>query len=44
LLYGIVFTIVGVAGFIPGLVTPHDAIEHPLTIDQTPAIYSACFR
>jgi hypothetical protein len=34
LIYGIVFAAVGVAGFIPGLVTPHDAVEHELAVEQ----------
>ena len=34
LLYGIVLLAVGVAGFIPALVTPYDAIDHELTMDQ----------
>ena len=34
LIYGIVFAAIGVAGFIPGLVTPHEAVEHQLTIEQ----------
>lgn len=34
LIYGIVFALVGVAGFIPGLVTPHDAAEHELAVQQ----------
>ena len=34
LIYGLVFTAVGIAGFIPGLVTPHDAAQHQLAIEQ----------
>jgi hypothetical protein len=34
LLYGVVFALVGIAGFIPGLVTPHDAVEHELAVNQ----------
>jgi hypothetical protein len=34
LIYGLVFTAVGIAGFIPALVVPHDAVEHPLAFDQ----------
>jgi hypothetical protein len=34
LLYGIVFVVVGIAGFIPALVTPYDALEHELAIEQ----------
>lgn len=34
LIYGIVFTVFGIAGFIPALVTPHDAVQHPLTFEQ----------
>jgi hypothetical protein len=34
LIYGIVFAAVGIAGFIPGLVTPHDPVEHALTVDE----------
>jgi hypothetical protein len=33
LIYGLVFTAVGVAGFFPALLTPHDA-EHALTVEQ----------
>ena len=34
LIYGLVFLVVGIAGFIPGLITPHDAAEHQLAIEQ----------
>jgi hypothetical protein len=34
LIYGLVFLATGIAGFIPGLVTPHDAAEHQLAIEQ----------
>lgn len=34
LIYGVVFLLVGIAGFIPGLVTPHEAVEHELVVDQ----------
>lgn len=34
LIYGLLFTIVGIAGFIPALVTPHDPVEHSLAIEQ----------
>jgi hypothetical protein len=34
LIYGIVFAAVGAAGFVPGLVTPHDVVEHELVVDQ----------
>ncbi len=34
LIFGIVFTLVGIAGFIPQLLTPHDAGEHELVVDQ----------
>jgi hypothetical protein len=34
LIYGVVFTVVGIAGFIPGLLTPHDTVEHSLAIEQ----------
>jgi hypothetical protein len=34
LAYGVLFTAVGIAGFIPGLVTPHEAAEHPLAVEQ----------
>ena len=34
LIYGLVFALVGIAGFIPALVTPHDAAGHDLTIEQ----------
>ena len=34
LILGLVFLLTGVAGFIPGLVTPHDAVEHQLRIQQ----------
>ena len=34
LIYGVVFIAVGVAGFIPPLVSPHDAVQHELTIEQ----------
>jgi hypothetical protein len=34
LIYGVLFVVVGVAGFIPGLVTPHDAVEHELAVEQ----------
>ena len=34
LIYGVVFIVVGVAGFVPGLVTPHDAVDHQLAIEQ----------
>jgi hypothetical protein len=33
-IYGPLFALVGIAGFIPGLVTPHDPVPHQLTIDQ----------
>jgi hypothetical protein len=33
-IYGLVFLAAGIAGFIPGLVTPHDAVEHQLAIEQ----------
>ena len=32
LIYGIVFTLSGVLPFIPGIVTPHEALEHELAI------------
>jgi hypothetical protein len=34
LIYGLVFTIVGIAGFFPGLLSPHDSVEHSLTIER----------
>ncbi|HUQ52330.1 MAG TPA: DUF4383 domain-containing protein [Gammaproteobacteria bacterium] len=34
LIYGLVFIVAGLAGFIPGLVTPHDAVEHQLAVEQ----------
>jgi hypothetical protein len=34
LIYGLVFAVTGIAGFVPGLVTPHDAVEHELAIEQ----------
>jgi hypothetical protein len=34
LIYGLVFVVVGLAGFVPALVTPHDTALHQLTIDQ----------
>jgi hypothetical protein len=34
LIYGVVFTLVGIAGFIPALVTPHAPGEHGLLIEQ----------
>jgi hypothetical protein len=34
LIFGVVFVLVGVAGFIPALLTPHDAAEHELAIQQ----------
>jgi Domain of unknown function (DUF4383) len=34
LIYGVVFIAVGVAGFIPALVSPHDAVQYELTIEQ----------
>lgn len=34
LIYGSVFTVVGIAGFIPSLVTPHDAAEHALVVEE----------
>jgi hypothetical protein len=34
LIYGLLFAVTGIAGFIPGLVTPHDAVEHQLAIEQ----------
>jgi hypothetical protein len=35
LLYGVVFTAVGIAGFVPGLLSPHDSVEHSLTIERS---------
>ena len=34
LIFGLLFTAVGIAGFIPGLVTPHEGAEHQLAIEQ----------
>jgi hypothetical protein len=34
LIYGLVFTLVGIAGFVPALVSPHDSVEHSLAIEQ----------
>lgn len=34
LVFGIVFALVGIAGFIPQLLTPHDTVEHELAVDQ----------
>jgi hypothetical protein len=34
LIYGLVFTVAGIAGFIPGLVTPHGTVEHELAVEQ----------
>ena len=34
LIYGLLFAVTGIAGFIPGLVTPHDTVEHQLAIEQ----------
>lgn len=34
LIYGAVFIVVGIAGFIPGLLGPHDAVEHPLAVEE----------
>jgi Domain of unknown function (DUF4383) len=34
LIYGIVFALVGIAGFIPPLLTPHETGEHELVVDQ----------
>lgn len=34
LIYGLVFTVVGIAGFIPALVTPHTGVEHALTFEE----------
>jgi hypothetical protein len=34
LIYGLLFAVTGIAGFIPGLVTPHDAVEHQLAVEQ----------
>jgi hypothetical protein len=34
LIYGVLFVAVGIAGFIPALVSPHDAVQHELTIEQ----------
>ena len=34
LIYGVVFLLIGVAGFIPGLLTPLDAVEHDLAVEQ----------
>jgi hypothetical protein len=34
LIYGLVFLVVGIAGFIPGLMTPHDAAGHELAVEQ----------
>lgn len=34
LIYGLVFLAVGIAGFIPGLLSPHDSVEHALTIER----------
>jgi hypothetical protein len=34
LIYGLVFALVGIAGFIPPLLTPADTVEHELTVHQ----------
>jgi hypothetical protein len=34
LIYGLVFAIVGIAGFFPALLSPHDSVEHSLTIER----------
>jgi hypothetical protein len=34
LIYGIVFVVVGLAGFVPALVQPHDVVQHELAIEQ----------
>jgi len=34
LIYGVVFAIVGIAGFFPGLLSPHDSAEHSLAIER----------
>jgi hypothetical protein len=34
LIAGLLFVLIGVAGFVPGLVTRHTAVEHQLTIEQ----------
>jgi hypothetical protein len=34
LVYGIVFALIGIAGFVPQLLTPHDMVEHELAVDQ----------
>ena len=34
LIYGVVFTLVGIAGFIPDLLSPHDSVEHSLAIER----------
>ena len=34
LIFGLLFAATGIAGFISGLVTPHDAVEHQLAIEQ----------
>jgi hypothetical protein len=34
LIAGIVFVLIGVAGFVPGLVAPHSTVEHELSIGQ----------
>ncbi len=33
LIYGLVFTVVGIAGFFPALLTPHDA-QHALAVEE----------
>ena len=34
LIFGLLFAATGIAGFIPGLVTPHDAVDYQLAIEQ----------
>jgi hypothetical protein len=34
LIYGLVFTLAGIAGFVPALVTPHEGAGHALAIEQ----------
>ena len=34
LIYGLAFTAIGIAGFIPGFVTAHESLDHQLAVEQ----------
>lgn len=34
LIFGLVFALIGLAGFVPAFVTPHEIVEHELAVEQ----------